>query len=90
MNLIQQAVADGANLIQQQGAEGLDNTMKFPFGGRLVHNSYDRMFVIEERVSALKQFDHLVAEARKDGFEPITMMEILELEDKLRRSQQSR
>lgn len=39
MNLIQQAVADGANLIQQQGDAGLDKTTKFPFGNRLVHNS---------------------------------------------------
>jgi len=48
MNLIQQAVADGANLIQQQGDAGLDKTTKFPFGNRLVHNSYNWMFVIED------------------------------------------
>ena len=47
MKLIQQAVADGANLIQQQGDAGLDNTMKMPWGNRLVHNSYIWMYAIE-------------------------------------------
>ncbi|MGA8554970.1 MAG: hypothetical protein WB630_11180, partial [Candidatus Acidiferrales bacterium] len=36
VNLIQQAVADGANLIQQQGDAGLEETTKFPFGNKLV------------------------------------------------------
>ena len=40
VKLIQQAVADGADLIKQQGDAGLDKTTKFPFGNRLVHNSY--------------------------------------------------
>jgi uncharacterized damage-inducible protein DinB len=48
VKLIQQAVADGANVIQQQGDAGLDKTTKFPFGNRLVHNSYTWMFVIED------------------------------------------
>jgi uncharacterized damage-inducible protein DinB len=48
VKLIQQAVADGADLIQQQGDAGLDKTRKFPFGNRLVHNSYNWMFVIED------------------------------------------
>ncbi len=47
VTLIQQAVADGASLIQQQGDAWLDKTTKFPFGNRLVHNSYNWMFVIE-------------------------------------------
>jgi hypothetical protein len=46
VKLIQQAVADGADLIQQQGDAGLDKTTKFPFGNRLVHNSYNWMFVM--------------------------------------------
>jgi len=46
--LIQQAVADGAKLIQQHGDAGLDKTSKFPFGNMLVHNSYNWMFVIED------------------------------------------
>jgi uncharacterized damage-inducible protein DinB len=48
VTLLQQAVADGANLIQQQGDAGLDKTTKFPFGNRLVHNSYNWMFNIED------------------------------------------
>ena len=48
VNLIQQEVADGANLIQQQGDAGLEKTTKFPFGNKLVHNSYNWMFVIED------------------------------------------
>ena len=48
VNLIQQAVADGSKLIQQQGDAGLEKTTKFPFGNRLVHNSYNWMFVIED------------------------------------------
>jgi uncharacterized damage-inducible protein DinB len=47
VNLLQQAVADGANLIQQQGDAGLDKTTKFPFGNKVVHNSYCWMFVVE-------------------------------------------
>jgi uncharacterized damage-inducible protein DinB len=47
VKLIQQAVADGANLIQQQGDAGLDKTMKMPWGNRLVHTSYIWMFAIE-------------------------------------------
>jgi uncharacterized damage-inducible protein DinB len=47
VKLIQQAVADGANLIQQQGDAGLDKTMKMPWGNRLVHTSYTWMFAIE-------------------------------------------
>lgn len=44
---MQQTVADGANLIQQQGDAGMDKTMKMPWGNRLVHNSYIWMFAIE-------------------------------------------
>jgi len=39
--------------------------------------------------SAAKQFDQLIAEAQQRGFKPITMMDILEFEDKARRSQQT-
>jgi hypothetical protein len=56
VNLIQQAVADGANLIQQPGDAGLEETTKFPFGNKLVHNSYDWMFVIEDTGEHYRQF----------------------------------
>jgi hypothetical protein len=38
---------------------------------------------------AAKQFDQLVSESRKLGFQPITTWDILEFEDKARRSKQS-
>jgi len=47
LKLIQQAVADGADLIQQQGDAGLDKTMKFAWGDKLVHNSYTWAWAIE-------------------------------------------
>jgi uncharacterized damage-inducible protein DinB len=47
VKLIQQAVADGASLIQQQGDAGLDQITKSAWGNRLVHNSYSWMFAIE-------------------------------------------
>ena len=46
VKFVQEAVADGAQVIQQQGVAGLDNTSKF-FGNRLAHNSNIWMFAIE-------------------------------------------
>ena len=46
VKFVQEAVADGAKVIQQQGDAGLDNTTKF-FGNRLAHNSYIWAFAIE-------------------------------------------
>jgi DinB family protein len=46
VKFVQEAVADGAKVIQQQGDTGLDNTTK-SFGNRLAHNSYIWMFAIE-------------------------------------------
>jgi hypothetical protein len=43
---VQEAVADGAKVIQEQGDTGLDNTSKF-FGNRLAHNSSIWTFAIE-------------------------------------------
>jgi hypothetical protein len=45
VKFVQQAVADGAQVIQQQGDAGLDKTA--PWGKHLVHNSYLWMFAIE-------------------------------------------
>jgi hypothetical protein len=45
VKFVQEAVADGAAVIQQQGDAGLDKTN--PWGKRLVHNSYLWMFAIE-------------------------------------------
>src|ERR1700686_4303796 len=38
VKFVQEAVADGAQVIQQQGDAGLDNTSTF-FGNRMAHNS---------------------------------------------------
>ncbi len=45
VKFVQQAVADGAGIIEQQGDSGLDKTTAW--GQRLVHNSYLWMFAIE-------------------------------------------
>jgi hypothetical protein len=47
VKLIQQAVADGANLIRQPEDAGLGKITKYAWGHRLVPNSYTWMFVIE-------------------------------------------
>jgi uncharacterized damage-inducible protein DinB len=46
VKFVQEAVADGARVIQQQGDAGLDNTSIF-FENRLAHNSAIWMFAIE-------------------------------------------
>jgi len=46
VRFVQEAVADGAQVIQQQGDTGLDNTTKF-FGNRMAHNSTIWTFAIE-------------------------------------------
>lgn len=45
VKFVQQAVAAGANVIQQQGDAGLDKTT--PWGKRLAHNSYLWIYAIE-------------------------------------------
>ena len=46
VKFVKEAVADGAQVIQQQGDAGLDSTSKF-FGNRMAHNSSMWMFAIE-------------------------------------------
>ncbi len=46
VKFVQEAITDGAKVIQQQGDAGLDNTTKF-FGNRLAHNSSIWTFAIE-------------------------------------------
>src|SRR5271163_3434233 len=46
VKFVQEAVADGAQVIQQQGDAGLDKTSKF-FGNRLAHNANIWTFAIE-------------------------------------------
>jgi uncharacterized damage-inducible protein DinB len=47
VKLLQEAVADGADLIRQQGDAGLDTTSRMPWGNRLVHHSYAWAYAIE-------------------------------------------
>jgi uncharacterized damage-inducible protein DinB len=46
VKFVEEAVADGAQLIQQQGDAGLDKTTKF-FGNRMSHNANIWTFAIE-------------------------------------------
>src|SRR5215475_6732959 len=46
VKFVEEAVADGAKVIQEQGDGGLDKTTKF-FGGRMAHNSTIWTFAIE-------------------------------------------
>ena len=46
VKFVPEAVTDGAQVIQQQGDAGLDNTSRF-LGNRLAHNSSIWMFAIE-------------------------------------------
>jgi hypothetical protein len=46
VRFVEEAVANGAKVIQEQGDAGLDNTTKF-FGNRLAHNSNIWAFAIE-------------------------------------------
>lgn len=47
VKLMQNAVADGAKLLRDQGDAGLDRIAKAAWGNRMVHNSYSWTFAIE-------------------------------------------
>ena len=66
VKFVQQAVADGAQVIQQQGDAGLDKTTKF-FGNRLAHNSYIWNFAIEH---SGEHYGQLVVYYRANGLVP--------------------
>ena len=67
VKLLQQAVADGAKLIQQQGEAGLDKTSKFAWGNKLVHNSYTWMWAIEH---SAEHYGQLVVYYRANNLVP--------------------
>jgi hypothetical protein len=67
VKLIQQAVADGADLIKRQGDAGLDKTTKFSFGNRLVHNSYTWTFATEH---SGEHYGQLVVYCRANNMVP--------------------
>lgn len=66
VKFVQEAVADGAKVIQQQGDAGLDKTTKF-FGDRLAHNSYIWSFAIEH---SAEHYGQLVVYYRANNLIP--------------------
>ena len=66
VKFVQEAVADGANVIQQQGDAGLDKTSKF-FGNRLAHNSSIWTFAIEH---SAEHYGQLVVYYRANNLVP--------------------
>jgi hypothetical protein len=66
VKFVQEAVADGAKVIQQQGDAGLDNTAKF-FGNRLAHNSYIWTVAIEH---SAEHYGQLVVYYRANNLIP--------------------
>ena len=66
VKFVQEAVADGAKVIQQQGDAGLDNTSKF-FGNRMAHNSSIWMFAIEH---SAEHYGQLVVYYRANNLVP--------------------
>jgi uncharacterized damage-inducible protein DinB len=66
VKFVQEAVSDGAKVIQQQGDAGLDNTSKF-FGNRLAHNSAIWMFAIEH---SAEHYGQLVVYYRANNLVP--------------------
>jgi uncharacterized damage-inducible protein DinB len=66
VKFLQEAVADGAQVIQQQGDAGLDKTSKF-FGNRLAHNSAIWTFAIEH---SAEHYGQLVVYYRANNMVP--------------------
>ena len=66
VKFVQEAVADGAQVIQQQGDAGLDKTSKF-FGNRLAHNSTIWTSAIEH---SAEHFGQLVVYYRANNLVP--------------------
>jgi uncharacterized damage-inducible protein DinB len=69
VKLMEQAVADGAVVIKQQGDEGLDKTMQFGWetGRHVVHNSYIWITAIEH---STEHFGQLVVYYRANNMVP--------------------
>src|SRR5215831_7998472 len=66
VKFVQEAVTEGAKVIQQQGDAGLDHTAKF-FGNRLAHNSSIWTFAIEH---SGEHYGHLVVYYRANNLVP--------------------
>jgi uncharacterized damage-inducible protein DinB len=65
VKFVQEAITDGAQVIQQQGDAGLDRTSKF--GSKLVHNSYIWSYVIEH---SAEHYGQLVVYYRASNLVP--------------------
>ena len=66
VKFVQEAVADGAKVIQEQGDAGLDKTTRF-FGNRLAHNSYIWAVAIEH---SAEHYGQLVVYYRANNLIP--------------------
>jgi uncharacterized damage-inducible protein DinB len=66
VKFVQEAIADGAQVIRQQGDAGLDKTSKF-FGNRMAHNSAIWMFAIEH---SAEHYGQLVVYYRANNLVP--------------------
>jgi len=66
VKFVQEAVADGAQVIQTAGGRGLDKTSKF-FGNRLTHNSSVWTFAIEH---SAEHYGQLVVYYRANNLVP--------------------
>jgi len=67
VKLIRDAVADGAQVIREQGDAGLDQASKMPWGNRMAHGSYKWMFAIEH---SGEHYGQLVVYYRANGMVP--------------------
>lgn len=81
--------ASTQGMFQLYGIEAAGGGIK---DGRLVPSAQEPTVLFDKDFdgldSAAKQFHQLIAEAEGRGFQQVTMMDILEFEDKLRRSRQ--
>src|SRR5215472_3931938 len=66
VKFVQEAVADGAKVVQEQGDAGLDKTTRF-FGNRLAHNSAIWTFTIEH---SAEHYGQLVVYYRANNLVP--------------------
>ena len=57
--LLKKAVEDGAALIKEQGDAGLNHTVKFPYGNRMVSSSFCWTEAIEDRKSTRLNSSHI-------------------------------
>ena len=67
VKLIQQAISDGAKLIEQGRDAGLDKVMKMPWGNSMAHASYMWTFAIEH---SGEHYGQLVVYCRANNLVP--------------------